>query len=425
MNTIMLEPTRRAWRQPIVQLLLRNESSALVFLVVLIVGFSLTADGFLSLGNLGNIAEQVSIIGILALGLNQVVLTSEIDISVGSSLAITASIAATAASEHGSGLIVTTVLALAVAGVAGSISGALVVWARIPSIIVTLGMLNALRGLNNMFNGTGIPEVPDDVRVLGQGRSFGVSNAILVYAVCCLIALLIERNTNWGRNVPAVGSNPSASRVVGLPARRITFIAFVFAGLCVGVGSIVYIGQLGAVQPAAGMGLELQVIAAVVVGGKAIKATLEDEYPDVKIQTVQPGEGDTQKSYATAKAWLQTHPDTEGVLALDGNALQGVAQAIDSLGKNGKVKLTGIGVPSQNGKALKDGIASSFYLYDAPKVGYAAIETLHGIIAGDIKPGSQSVEAGDLGQLDFVTKKDVLLGPPQKFTKENVDQFDF
>lgn len=156
-----------------------------------------------------------------------------------------------------------------------------------------------------------------------------------------------------------------------------------------------------------------------------IKGVFATKYPDAEIQTIQPGDGDTQKSYNTSKAWLQANSDTAGILALDGNALQGASQAIGSLGKIGQVKLTGIGVPSQNKTALQDGSASSFFLYNSPDVGYASIQILAHTIKGDIEPGSTSVDAGRLGTLEFIDKSTVLLGPPQKFDKANVDQFDF
>ncbi|MGV9862979.1 substrate-binding domain-containing protein [Rhodococcus koreensis] len=156
-----------------------------------------------------------------------------------------------------------------------------------------------------------------------------------------------------------------------------------------------------------------------------IKEVFAKKYPQAVIQTIQPGEADTQKSYNTAKSWLQANPDTSGVLALDGNALQGASQAIGSLDKIGQVKLTGIGVPSQNKTALEDGSANSFFLYNSPDVGYAAIQVLAHTIRGDIAPGSESVDAGRLGTLKFIDKSTVLLGPPQKFDKDNVDNFNF
>ncbi|MBV6760250.1 ABC transporter permease [Rhodococcus opacus] len=249
---------------------LRPELASVVFLGVLVVVFSVTATGFLSLSNVGNIIEQVAIIGILALGLNMVILSDEIDISVGSNLAITTSVTALVAVATGGNLVLTVLTAIALASAIGAFNGALVVKARIPSIIVTLAMLTILRGLNNMINPTGIPSVPEGVRIFGQGKLLGLSVSAWVFVVLAIVVAVVARHTVWGRDLPAVGGNTDAARFLGLPVDRVRFIAFAVGGLCVGIGSLVYLGQLGAVQPAAGTGLELQVIAAVVVGGTSI-----------------------------------------------------------------------------------------------------------------------------------------------------------
>ena len=249
---------------------LRPELASIGFLVVLVAAFSATTSGFLSFDNLGNIIEQVSIIGILALGLNMVILSDEIDISVGSNLAITASVTAMVAVGTNGNLLLTVLTAVAVASAIGAFNGVLVVKARIPSIIVTLAMLTILRGANNMINPTGVPAIPADVRVFGQGKLLGLSTSAWVFIALAIISALVARHTVWGRDIPAVGGNTAAARFIGLPVSRVRFIAFVVGGVCVGIGSIVYLGQIGAVQPAAGTGLELQVIAAVVVGGTSI-----------------------------------------------------------------------------------------------------------------------------------------------------------
>lgn len=249
---------------------LRPELASLAFLGVLLVVFSITAPGFMSFDNVGNIIEQVAIIGILALGLNMVILSDEIDISVGSNLAITASFTALVAVATDGNLLLTILTAIGLSTAIGALNGTLVVKARIPSIIVTLAMLTILRGLNNMANPTGIPSVPEQVRVLGQGKLLGLSVSAWVFIVLAIAMALIARHTVWGRDIPAVGGNTAAARFLGLPVSRVKFMAFALAGCCVGIGSLVYLGQLGAVQPAAGMGIELQVIAAVVVGGTSI-----------------------------------------------------------------------------------------------------------------------------------------------------------
>jgi rhamnose transport system substrate-binding protein len=157
----------------------------------------------------------------------------------------------------------------------------------------------------------------------------------------------------------------------------------------------------------------------------AAKTYAKTAFPKMVFQSVQPGNGDVQTGNSVVKSWLQAHPETTAVMALDGSALQGAAQAITSVGKKGKVGLTGIGVPSQDGGTLKSGVASSFILYNSPNVGYAAVQTLNGMITGTLKPGATNFQAGKLDTLKFIDSRTLLLGPPFVFTTENVDQFHF
>lgn len=157
----------------------------------------------------------------------------------------------------------------------------------------------------------------------------------------------------------------------------------------------------------------------------AAKKVFKEKYPNVELQAVQPGQGDVSQSFSTAKAWLQAHPETQGILALDPSAVTGSAQAITSLGLKDKVKLTGIALPKEQRDAITSGVAQSFFLYNSPDVGYAGVQLLNGVIEGKVKAGDSSLEAGDLGTLKFFTNESVLLGKPLKFTKENVGDYDF
>jgi ribose/xylose/arabinose/galactoside ABC-type transport system permease subunit len=259
-------PPTRMW----LRILLRPEAAAVFFILVLIVVFGAAANGFFTLGNAQNIVDQVAIVGIIALGMNEVILAGEIDISVGSGVALTSAVAAKTAADHHTGLLLTTLVAVGAGTAIGMVNGFLVTKARIPSIIVTLASLNALRGATNLYNPTGVPSVPENVRAFGRGSVLGLNSAIIVLLAAFVIMGVVTRHTTWGRELPAIGGNERAARLAGLPPDRFRWVAFAVLGACVGIASMVTIGEVGSVQPTAATGLELQVIAAVVIGGTSI-----------------------------------------------------------------------------------------------------------------------------------------------------------
>ena len=250
--------------------LLRPEAPALLFLGALLVVFSVTADRFLSPSNLEAIVVQVAVLGIVALGVNQVVLCGEIDISVGSMLGLCAVAVGTVAEGSG-GLVLPLLAGILVGTAAGALNGVLVTLGRIPSIIVTLGMLYALRGLVLLVTGgTWITNVPDATRVLGLSSFLGVGLPAFVLAFVFVVVSLLSRHSTWGRDVLAVGGNRRAARLAGLAVDRTRFWSFVLVGALTGLAATIFVGRTGSVQTNSGEGLELQVVAAVVIGGTSI-----------------------------------------------------------------------------------------------------------------------------------------------------------
>ncbi len=250
--------------------MVRPEAPALVFLAALIAAFSLMSDKFLSGSNFESIVISVAVLGIIALAVNEVVLCGEIDISTGSMMGLCA-VAAGAVALNAGGLILPLLAGVAAGALCGAINGLLVTAGRIPSIIVTLGMLYALRGVILLVTGgTWITGVPDESRILGAGTVLGVGYPVIILFILFLVTELVSRHSTWGRNVFAVGGNRRAARFAGLPIDRTRFLAFVLVGVFVGIASVIYMGRAGSVQTNTGTGLELQVVAAVVIGGTSI-----------------------------------------------------------------------------------------------------------------------------------------------------------
>jgi ribose/xylose/arabinose/galactoside ABC-type transport system permease subunit len=212
----------------------------------------------------------VAVLGTIALAVNQVILCGEIDISTGSMMGLCAVAAGAVATSTG-GLLLPLLAGVAVGALAGAVNGLLVTFGRIPSIIVTLGMLYALRGVILLVTGgTWITGIPSETRVLGTGSVLGIEYPVFVLLILFLVMELVSRHSTWGRNVFAVGGNRRAARFAGLPIDRTRFLAFVLVGVFVGIASIIYLGRAGSVQTNTGTGLELQVVAAVVIGGTSI-----------------------------------------------------------------------------------------------------------------------------------------------------------
>ena len=258
------------WEDAVRRFVMRPEAPALIFLGVLLVVFSLGSDKFLSASNLEAIVISVAVLGTIALAVNQVVLAGEIDISTGSMMGLCAVAAGAVATSTG-GLIVPLLTAVAVGALAGAVNGLLVTAGRIPSIIVTLGMLYALRGVILLVTGgTWITGIPAETRVLGTGSVLGIGVPVIVLLALFVVMEVVSRHSTWGRNVFAVGGNRRAARFAGLPIDRTRFLAFVLVGVFVGIASVIYLGRAGSVQTNTGTGLELQVVAAVVIGGTSI-----------------------------------------------------------------------------------------------------------------------------------------------------------
>ena len=241
-----------------------------LFLVLLIIGISVVNPAFIRVDNLQAILAQSSIVALIALGVNQVIIAGEIDISVGSLLGLCTVAAGTVAATT-DGFILPFVTAVVIGLAAGTVNGFLVTRLRIPSIVATLGMLYALSGILLITaSGAQIVGFPKSTGFLGNGTVGGVSVSILVLVLAFIVLTAVSRFTTWGRDVFAVGDNEAAAKLAGVRVERVRFGTFVLVGGLTGVAGMIYLGQFNAVQPNVGTGLELQVVAAVVIGGTSI-----------------------------------------------------------------------------------------------------------------------------------------------------------
>lgn len=247
----------------------RPEVPSLIFLVVLLIALSIFTPGFRNLSNLRDVVEQVVVVSIVALAVNQVVIAGEIDVSTGSLVATCAFVYGNVALVVG-GSWFPLVSALIVGAAIGATNGALSTYGRVPSIIATIGMLFILRGAVLLAGGAQVLNLSAASRIFGQGSLGGVPTSIVVLVVMTAAIELISRGTLFGRNIYAIGGNPRAARAIGLPVRKARLLTFVLSGVSCGLAAAVLLGQIGQLQATAATGLELRVIAAIVLGGTSI-----------------------------------------------------------------------------------------------------------------------------------------------------------
>ena len=248
-------------------LLKNRELSAFLAIVVLFAGLVALNPAYFSLQTLGMIFASSQILCLLALGATLVMLTRNIDVSVGSTVGLCA-IAVGVALNNGYGLATAIAFALAIGALAGAFNGLLVVGLRIPAIVATLGTLGLYRGVMLLWTGgKWIEGLPDSLKSLSEPAFIGVSPlGWLVLALLLAGGWLLSR-TAFGRDFYAAGDNLAAARQLGVAVNRTRMLAFTLNGMLAACAGIVFAAQIGFVPNQTGSGLEMKAIAACVLGG--------------------------------------------------------------------------------------------------------------------------------------------------------------
>jgi ribose transport system permease protein len=240
-----------------------------LILSLLIVLISLFTPNFLKPVNIGNIVAQTAVIAIVAMGQQLVILTRGIDLSVGANLALATVIGGLVFRQVDSALLV--ILAMLMSGLlVGAINGCVYVFGRLPHpFIITLAMLGICRGLalELAVGHTTMRGMPEAVATIGGASSFGIPNSFFVVFVVAAALWILTKAMVWGRWTYAVGGDPEAAREMGIPVRGVLVSTYLISGLCAGIGAVVLAGRTEASSPLYGNLLELDTIAAVIIGG--------------------------------------------------------------------------------------------------------------------------------------------------------------
>lgn len=244
-------------------------NGALVGLILLCIGLFIATPHFLTVPNLINVGIQSATIAILAFGMTFVIVTAGIDLSVGSIAALGAMTSAYFFAEVGLPGWVTLLIGLLIGVLAGAISGLSIAYGKLPAFIATLAMMSNARGATLVISqGSPIPSAPA-VNALGR-TYFGIPMPILMMALAGIVCWFILSRTVLGRSMYAIGGNMEAARLSGLPVKRILVVVYALSGVFAALGGLVMTGRLSSAQPQAGVGYELDAIAAVVIGGASL-----------------------------------------------------------------------------------------------------------------------------------------------------------
>ncbi len=243
----------------------------LLFVILLVgLGLTLTTDMFLSVANLTNVARQVSINGILAVGVTFVLLTAGVDLSLGSVVALSGVACATFAHPGDYPVFVPIAVGLLTGAACGLVNGVLVTRGGVAPFIVTLGMMTIARGLALIVSGgRPVANMSNELTALA-GDFLGIPIPVLCFAGVALAAWFFLRNFRLGRHIYAVGGNENAARAAGVPVERVKLFAYGLCGLLTGLAGVVLAARITTGQPNAGQAYELDAIAAVVIGGTSL-----------------------------------------------------------------------------------------------------------------------------------------------------------
>jgi len=253
--------TARSWRDWFIY----------IVLAVLVGLFSIIKPSFFSLANFGNIARQVSMVAIMAFGMTFVITSANIDLSVGSVLALV-SVMSAFALQWGFGLLGASAVGIAVGVLISFISGLIVTKIKIPSFLVTLGVLGVARGIALTITGTKMVNIYDEgfKSFWGAGSFFFLPIALFWVLAVLLVAMVIYRYTVFGNHVKATGGNITAAEFSGINTDRVVIKSFIVLGFCTSIAGLMMTSRIGEGRPDIASGMELDVIAAVILGGTSL-----------------------------------------------------------------------------------------------------------------------------------------------------------
>ena len=251
--------------------LIFQKFSAVIILLVIIVIFSIGSPRFFRVQNFLNIIGQTSVLGIISIGMTFVIITSGIDLSVGSIMALSASIVAVSVSKWGFPPLMSIIFGFTVGICAGILNGVVITVGKIQPFIATLGSTTALGGIALLVTkGYPITGIPEGMLMLGSMKAGVIPPSLFVVASVAVLGWIVFNRMVFGRNVVAIGGNEEASKIAGIKVRLTKVIVYAISGLCCCTAGFVLMGRLRSSNALMGIGIELQAITAVALGGTSM-----------------------------------------------------------------------------------------------------------------------------------------------------------
>ena len=244
----------------------------LIAFIVFMIGFAIANSRFIGIDNIMGVVRSSAILGVMALGVTFVVISGNLDLSVGSMMSFSTIVVLDLHDKIGPELAILAMFAMTLA--LGALIGFLVGYLKLNSLIVTLGMLSAIHGLTLTYSGGKNMDIADKsdtwFGILGQGKALGVPVPILIFALVAALLSVILAKTPFGRKVYAVGGNGVAATFSGIPRARVVFMCYVISAFCVATAGLIQASRSMGSQNTVGQGMELDVLAAVILGGASL-----------------------------------------------------------------------------------------------------------------------------------------------------------
>ncbi len=265
-------PTTNNIKKTVLGSTFKSIQGPFVGLILLCVGFTLASEYFFTLRNFLNILDQITVLGIVSIGMTAVIIIGGIDLSVGSVLAFSMMMTGWLQEFMGVSLPIAALIGMLTGLLCGFVSGALVIWAKLPAFIATLAMMSVARGLANLLtDGRQVVGFPDWFTSLSTERYFGVvSTTMLIFILLAIVSAFYLRYRANGRNLYAIGGSAEVARLSGISVNKLIVMVYSVSGLLAGIAGMTLAARLDSSQPSAGLGLELDTIAAVVIGGASL-----------------------------------------------------------------------------------------------------------------------------------------------------------
>lgn len=249
----------------------RREFIAFVGLAVIFIAFSFGSENFCTLFNIMSVLRQASINSVLAVGMTFVIISGGIDLSVSSIVSLSGTVAAITMVNGGMGVLPGLLVALLIGLLVGAVNGVVISRLSVPPIIATLGSMTVASGLAlAVTGGYSVSGLPSGFAVFGRGNLGFLPVPVLIVALMYLIGHVILQKTKFGASVFGVGGNEEAARLAGISVEKTKIGVYMLSGLMAAIGGIILASRLDSGQPMAGDGLELNAIAAVVIGGASV-----------------------------------------------------------------------------------------------------------------------------------------------------------